>query len=118
MDSNITNYYVAITIISIFFLKIAAPKFPKKIDVFFFEFQVFSCSTQAQIPPNGNSLEFWQSERPKDMANIVDLEVMCGKQHMEVTVSFDKPFNGIIFSKVRIKFSDGSGTPNQLKKWI
>ena len=42
------------------------------------------------------------------MANIVDLEVMCGKQHMEVTVSFDKPFNGIIFSKVRIKFSDES----------
>ena len=36
------------------------------------------------------------------MANIVDLEVMCGKQHMEVTVSFDKAFNGIIFSKVRI----------------
>jgi len=60
---------------------------------------VFSCSIQAQIPPNGNSLEFWQSERPKDMANIVDLEVMCGKQHMEVTVSFDKAFNGIIFSK-------------------
>ena len=35
------------------------------------------------------------------MANIVDLEVMCGKQHMEVKVAFDKPFNGIIFSKVR-----------------
>ena len=65
----------------------------------FLLFQACSC-TLAQIPPNGNSLEFWQSERPKDMANIVDLEVMCGKQHMEVTVSFDKPFNGIIFSKV------------------
>ena len=37
------------------------------------------------------------------MANIVDLEVMCGKRHMEVSVLFDKPFNGIIFSKVRIK---------------
>ena len=37
------------------------------------------------------------------MANIVDLEVMCGKRHMEVSVQFDKPFNGIIFSKVRIK---------------
>eukprot|EP00093_Oithona_nana_P005768 05768.XXX_46130_42144_1 [CDS] Oithona nana genome sequencing. len=33
------------------------------------------------------------------MANIVDLEVMCGKRHMEVAVTFDKPFNGIIFSK-------------------
>lgn len=59
---------------------------------------VCSCAL-AQFPPSGNSLEFWQSERPKDMANIVDLEVMCGKQHMEVKVSFDKPFNGIIFSK-------------------
>ena len=51
-------------------------------------------------PPSSNGLDFWQSERPKDMANIVDLEVMCGKRHMEVAVTFDKPFNGIIFSKV------------------
>ena len=36
------------------------------------------------------------------MANIVDLEVMCGKRHMEVAVTFDKPFNGIIFSKVLV----------------
>ena len=39
------------------------------------------------------------------MANIVDLEVMCGKRHMEVAVTFDKPFNGIIFSKVIFNFS-------------
>ena len=38
------------------------------------------------------------------MANIVDLEVMCGKRHMEVAVTFDKPFNGIIFSKVIFNF--------------
>jgi len=50
-------------------------------------------------PNSGNGLDFWQSERPKDMANIVDLEVMCGKRHMEVSVQFDRPFNGIIFSK-------------------
>ena len=49
---------------------------------------------------NGNGLDVWQSERPKDMANIKDLDVMCGKQHMEVTITFDKPFNGIVFSKV------------------
>ena len=67
---------------------------------FALSFQIFSCAL-AQFPPSGNGLEFWQSERPKDMANIVDLEVMCGKQHMEVKVAFDKPFNGIIFSKVR-----------------
>ena len=29
--------------------------------------------------------------------NIV--QVMCGKTHMEVQISFDRPFNGIIFSK-------------------
>ena len=45
--------------------------------------------------------DLWQTERPADMAKIVDLEVMCGKEHMEVQVSFDRPFNGIIFSKVR-----------------
>merc|ERR1719429_800701 len=33
------------------------------------------------------------------MANIASLEVMCGKTHMEVQISFDRPFNGIIFSK-------------------
>ena len=49
---------------------------------------------------NGNGLDVWQSERPKDMANIKDLDVMCGKQHMEVTITFDRPFNGIVFSKV------------------
>jgi len=38
------------------------------------------------------------------MANIADLQVMCGKQHMEVEVTFDKPFNGIIFSKVSRAF--------------
>ena len=26
---------------------------------------------------------------------------MCGTKHMEVQVAFDRPFNGIIFSKVR-----------------
>ena len=49
--------------------------------------------------------DLWQTERPADMAKIVDLEVMCGKEHMEVQVSFDRPFNGIIFSKVRISKS-------------
>ena len=24
---------------------------------------------------------------------------MCGKQHMEVQLTFDRPFNGIVFSK-------------------
>ena len=79
-----------------------------------------------------NDLDFWNVERPPDMANIASLEVrfhlfkkyfpnifryflfasnifvshtpntvqvMCGKTHMEVQISFDRPFNGIIFSK-------------------
>ena len=59
------------------------------------------CGSQSQPGyGNGNGLDVWQSERPKDMANIKDLDVMCGKQHMEVTITFDRPFNGIVFSKV------------------
>ena len=61
------------------------------------------CGSQNPQPGygnRGNGLDVWQSERPKDMANIKDLDVMCGKQHMEVTITFDKPFNGIVFSKV------------------
>lgn len=46
-----------------------------------------------------NDVDFWNVERPLDMANIASLEVMCGKTHMEVQISFDRPFNGIIFSK-------------------
>ena len=30
------------------------------------------------------------------------LQVMCGKTHMEVQISFDRPFNGIIFSKAAV----------------
>lgn len=46
-----------------------------------------------------NTIDFWNMERPKEMANIKNLEVMCGKTYMEVQISFDKIFNGIIFSK-------------------
>ena len=54
---------------------------------------------QKLSPPSPNDLDFWTNERPKDMANIEELEVMCGRRHMEVSVQFDKPFNGIIYSK-------------------
>ena len=46
-----------------------------------------------------NDVDFWNVERPRDMANIKSLDVMCGKTHMEVQISFDRPYNGIIFSK-------------------
>jgi len=51
------------------------------------------------IASGQNDIDFWNVERPLDMANIASLEVMCGKTHMEVQISFDRPFNGIIFSK-------------------
>jgi len=64
-----------------------------------------------------NDVDFWNVERPPDMANIASLEVMCGKTHMEVQISFDRPFNGIIFSKgaidqyncIYVKPQTGSG---------
>ena len=46
-----------------------------------------------------NDVDFWSVERPSDMANIDSLDVMCGKTHMEVQITFDRPYNGIIFSK-------------------
>jgi hypothetical protein len=46
-----------------------------------------------------NDVDFWNVERPTDMANIESLDVMCGKTHMEVQITFDRPYNGIIFSK-------------------
>jgi hypothetical protein len=59
---------------------------------------VFSCLSST-LSQSINDVDFWNIERPKDMANLASLEVMCGKTHMEVQVSFDRPFNGIIFSK-------------------
>ena len=64
-----------------------------------------------------NDVDFWNVERPRDMANIKSLDVMCGKTHMEVQISFDRPFNGIIFSKgaidqyncIYVKPQTGSG---------
>ena len=66
---------------------------------------------------SANDVDFWNIERPRDMANIASLEVMCGKTHMEVQISFDRPFNGIIFSKgaidqyncIYVKPQTGSG---------
>ena len=63
----------------------------------FFIFVLFS--SLLSLSSAQNDLDFWNVERPPDMANIASLEVMCGKTHMEVQISFDRPFNGIIFSK-------------------
>jgi hypothetical protein len=43
--------------------------------------------------------ELWPSERPNGMPNIVSLEVMCAKDHMDVHMTFSHPFEGIVSSK-------------------
>ena len=48
---------------------------------------------------NALGQEPWQQERPVNLPQIQNLEVMCAKDHMEVQLSFDKPFTGLVFSK-------------------
>ncbi|XP_030078963.1 uncharacterized protein LOC111596707 [Drosophila hydei] len=43
--------------------------------------------------------ELWPMDRPDGMPNIVSLEVMCGKDHMDVHLTFSNPFEGIVSSK-------------------
>ncbi|KAA0199830.1 hypothetical protein HAZT_HAZT009712 [Hyalella azteca] len=51
------------------------------------------------VPPTaGGPIEQWPSSAP-DMPQIVGLDVKCDKNLMKVRIEFDKPFNGIIFSK-------------------
>ncbi|KAF2361611.1 Zona pellucida domain [Trinorchestia longiramus] len=45
----------------------------------------------SQLPPAGGAM--------MNMATITDLDVICDKSGMTVTVDFSQPFNGIIFSK-------------------
>ncbi|CAG4969773.1 unnamed protein product [Parnassius apollo] len=43
--------------------------------------------------------ELWPMERPEGMPVIQSLEVMCGKDHMDVHLTFSHPFEGIVSSK-------------------
>lgn len=43
--------------------------------------------------------EIWPMDRPDGMPTISSLEVMCGKDHMDVHLSFSQPFEGIVSSK-------------------
>ncbi|KAF2356647.1 Zona pellucida domain [Trinorchestia longiramus] len=55
--------------------------------------------SSAYIPPTAlGPVEQWPSSAP-DMPQIVALDVKCEKNLMKVRIEFDKPFNGIIFSK-------------------
>lgn len=53
------------------------------------------------VPPSGHggpSIESWPVSAP-EMPQVVALDVKCEKNLMKVRIEFDKPFNGIIFSK-------------------
>ncbi|XP_061704931.1 cuticlin-1 [Cydia pomonella] len=43
--------------------------------------------------------ELWPVDRPDGMPVIQSLEVMCGKDHMDVHLTFSHPFEGIVSSK-------------------
>ena len=48
---------------------------------------------------NSITSDLWHQERPGNLPQIQNLEVMCAKDHMEVQLSFDRPFDGLVFSK-------------------
>lgn len=43
--------------------------------------------------------DLWPVDRPDGMPVIQSLEVMCGKDHMDVHLTFSHPFEGIVSSK-------------------
>ncbi|XP_050293818.1 uncharacterized protein LOC126734300 [Anthonomus grandis grandis] len=43
--------------------------------------------------------DLWPLDRPEGMPSIQSLEVMCGKDHMDVHLTFSQPFEGIVSSK-------------------
>lgn len=51
-------------------------------------------------PPSGGAAGPWPNGPDADMPKIVSLEVKCERSVMRVFVAFDKPFYGVIFSKV------------------
>lgn len=63
----------------------------------FFLFSLPLFHLQFSLVIAGN--ELWPMDRPDGMPNIVSLEVMCGKDHMDVHLTFSHPFEGIVSSK-------------------
>ncbi|CAH1994186.1 unnamed protein product [Acanthoscelides obtectus] len=47
----------------------------------------------------GGGGDLWPMDRPDGMPSIQSLEVMCGKDHMDVHLTFSQPFEGIVSSK-------------------
>lgn len=61
--------------------------------------------------------EIWPVDRPDGMPTISSLEVMCGKDHMDVHLQFSAPFEGIVSSKgifIRICITSITLTENQV----
>ncbi|XP_022245897.1 uncharacterized protein LOC106462816 [Limulus polyphemus] len=52
----------------------------------------------SSVPGVGDSHDYWPTGRP-DMPQIKNLNVKCEKNHMKVSMEFDRPFFGMIFSK-------------------
>ncbi|XP_045449099.1 cuticlin-1 [Melitaea cinxia] len=59
----------------------------------------FICLFMALISTRVKAGELWPMERPEGMPVIQSLEVMCGKDHMDVHLTFSHPFEGIVSSK-------------------
>lgn len=51
------------------------------------------------VSGGGGPSDIWPLERPDGMPVIQSLEVMCGKDHMDVHLQFTQPFEGIVSSK-------------------
>lgn len=76
------------------------------VTIFMITFAYAGKPPPVHLEPQGDSQgsasatnEMWPIERPNGMPNIVSLEVMCGKDHMDVHLSFSQPFEGIVSSK-------------------
>ncbi|XP_067009138.2 uncharacterized protein m [Anabrus simplex] len=60
---------------------------------------LLACLLTAAAGVSAGSGDIWPLERPEGMPAIQSLEVMCGKDHMDVHLSFTHPFEGIVSSK-------------------
>lgn len=78
--------------------KQSGAEFGSSTRLIFNQHSVFYLIPQLSLVSAGN--ELWgQSERPNGMPNIVSLEVMCAKDHMDVHMTFSSSFEGIVSSK-------------------
>lgn len=63
-----------------------------------FTFEFFFKDIDIRQPLASPSNDIWPLSTP-DLAKIVNLDVKCEKNFMKVAIEFDRPYNGLIFSK-------------------